>query len=438
MKKTVWIVWGALTLLLVGFFAYTLLQSDDKEILLIGEATYGHYQIEMACSTCHTDAFGGEEAIQEACVGCHQDELDAAHDSHPKKKFTDPRNADRLEILDARYCVTCHTEHQKEQTHPMGVTIPEDYCFHCHQEIGEERESHAGLGYESCASAGCHNYHDNRALYERFLVEHASEPWLKEMQRITGVAAVTVTAHAKLEAQPSLQRAPTDGPLPDSEHFLHGEKGVGCVACHQADNSLQPAWVASPQIEACQQCHVNEVKGYQEGRHGMRLAQNLEAITPGQTDGNFHSDASMTEQGCNSCHVAHEYNTDFASTEACLGCHADEHSLAFKTSAHAGLSPLVDGQDQGDGETILSCASCHMPRVEMEVQGEKVWAVEHNQNMNLRPNEKMIRSVCMDCHSLQFSLNALADAELIRNNFAGQPSVHVESIDWAVKREQEK
>lgn len=58
----------------------------------------------------------------------------------------------------------------------------------------------------------------------------------------------------------------------------------------------------------------------------------------------------------------------------------------------------------------------------------------HNQNDSLRPNEKMIRPVCLDCHGLAFSLDALADTDLIDRNFAGKPEVHVESIEWAVRR----
>jgi hypothetical protein len=50
----------------------------------------------------------------------------------------------------------------------------------------------------------------------------------------------------------------------------------------------------------------------------------------------------------------------------------------------------------------------------------------------------MIRSVCMNCHSLEFSIDALADASLIETNFQGRPSQHIESIDMAIKREKEK
>jgi hypothetical protein len=73
--------------------------------------------------------------------------------------------------------------------------------------------------------------------------------------------------------------------------------------------------------------------------------------------------------------------------------------------------------------------------VEKEILGEKMIKVEHNQNATLRPNEKMIRSSCMNCHSLAFSIDALADPILINNNFQHAPTVHIESIDMAVARD---
>ena len=78
----------------------------------------------------------------------------------------------------------------------------------------------------------------------------------------------------------------------------------------------------------------------------------------------------------------------------------------------------------------MTCATCHMPGTGRG----KALATNHNQNDTLRPNGKMIRPVCLDCHGLGFSLDALADAGLIGRNFNGAPTVHVESIDWAVRR----
>lgn len=136
----------------------------------------GHHQIEIACAVCHTEPYCGDAVLQSACVECHGEALKAAEDSHPKRLFTDPHNADRVAVVDARRCVACHREHRPRLTRAMGVTIADDHCFYCHAEIAEERPSHRGFAPEGCASAGCHNYHDNRALYEDFLVKHLDEP----------------------------------------------------------------------------------------------------------------------------------------------------------------------------------------------------------------------------------------------------------------------
>ena len=51
MKKIIWILWVVLSAALLGYFAYINFVSEDKTDLLIGEATHGHHQIEMACES---------------------------------------------------------------------------------------------------------------------------------------------------------------------------------------------------------------------------------------------------------------------------------------------------------------------------------------------------------------------------------------------------
>lgn len=437
MNKTImWISWLVLTLAIAGFFVNKIWGSGDPETLLIGESTYGHYQIELACQTCHTDAFGGTEVLQNACTQCHAEELELALDAHPKSKFTDPRNADRIETLDARYCITCHVEHQREYTHNMGVTLPTDYCYHCHQEVLEERESHKDLAFESCATAGCHNYHDNKALYESFLVDNAHQHWLEgfnkaidteriravsTLERKTAVTEVTSDYIQKISAHPSI----AESHLASS----HAKAGVDCGGCHV---DQQKNWIEKPNEQQCQSCHTFESQTFLQGKHGMRLSGDLSAalepISPHESDLAFKAEAEHLKHGCNSCHGAHTFDPLPAATEACLNCHNDQHSLSFIDSKHAQLT------SPKSGEPLVSCASCHMPR-ELHKEGQlEVWAVNHNQNANLRPNEKMIRSVCMNCHGLGFAINALADPVLIKNNFQGQPKNRIPSIDWAVKR----
>jgi len=109
----------------------------ERTVFLPGETTDGHYQIELACDACHGEAFADTEAMQAACVECHGAELKRVDDSHPQRKFTDPRNADRVASLDARWCVTCHQEHRPELTSTMGLSLPGDYCYRCHEKVGE-------------------------------------------------------------------------------------------------------------------------------------------------------------------------------------------------------------------------------------------------------------------------------------------------------------
>jgi hypothetical protein len=123
----------------------------------------------------------------------------------------------------------------------------------------------------------------------------------------------------------------------------------------------------------------------------------------------MRAEAADRALGCTSCHDAHGPDTRRARTEACLGCHADEHSRAFPASPHAGAG--------------LTCATCHMP------------GADHNQNANLRPSSKMARTVCLDCHGLGEALDALADATRVRDGFAGPPTVHVRSLEMVEARE---
>lgn len=443
MKKYVWLVWIVLSVMLISFYGYKMFFDTDKKEFLIGDASHGHFQIELACSACHTQAFGGEEVLQNACTTCHADELKAAHDSHPKKKFTDPRNADRVDILDARYCITCHVEHKKEQTNSMGVTLPNDYCFHCHQDIGKDRDSHKDLAFDSCASAGCHNYHDNRALYEDFLVQNAGGSWVKEMAELLSPNAAKkidlsiMPGHKMYHPQLSLQQVSAQYPeeVDQWSGSSHALAGVNCGGCHS--NEVSNLWIEKPEIEQCKTCHVNEAKGFTQGKHGMRLAQKLPAISSSETSAlAFKQQTAHTEQGCNSCHSAHAFDTRYAAKEACLTCHNDEHSLAFDTSPHGQLFAQLSARQLAE-ENAVSCATCHMPSIKETIAGETVVAVQHNQNDNLRPNEKMIRPICMQCHSLEFSIDALADENLIKNNFSGKPGKHIPSIDWAIKRAKE-
>ena len=429
----------ALCIALCAYIAWAW-RSDSRQAFLPGETSHGHYQIELACETCHTPFEGVK---QEACESCHAEELELADDSHPASKFSDPRNADRVALLDARSCITCHVEHKPALTRAMGVTLPGDYCYRCHQDIAEERPTHEGLAFNSCQSAGCHNFHDNRALHEDYLERHLDEPDHLAQQALS----MLVSARPTDGAQP-LVAAAQDAP---QQHTIetravadwalsgHARAGVNCSGCHQPEAAGAPAdspagsWVAEPGHQTCNACHEEVVSGMLAGKHGMRLAATLDPMRPDLARAQMKDAAHGRQLNCNSCHGAHRYDRQQAAVDACLGCHADSHSSSYGESPHARLwaAELAGTGAEGTG---VSCATCHLPRLAQGHSDEHRFVVQHNQNDNLRPNDKMIRDVCAQCHGVGFALDALADAALVQRNFAGRPALHVESMDMVQRK----
>ena len=440
MRFWLWTSWVAVSLAVAGLLGALMWTPDelpslpvDRTVFLPGQTTDGHYQIELDCNACHTERFADREALQQACVDCHGAELARVDDSHPKSKFTDPRNADRVEVLDARYCVTCHQEHRPEITSTMGLSLQGDYCYRCHEDIGEDRPTHADLPFDGCAAAGCHNFHDNSALYEDFLVEHRSEPDFLPIARVATRPLGSLPARAGLSERALLAAADGDAPaaLPERARWTaewaetgHARGGVNCTDCH-ADAS--GAWVDAAPIERCAECHESEHDGFLASRHGMRVAAGLEAMRPRDARHPMVDDAADRALDCNACHGAHAYDTGYAAADACLECHADDHSLAWRDSSHARLWAAERDGDAPEGSGV-SCATCHLPRTTSD---KGVVRVAHNQNDFLRPNDKMIRSSCMDCHGLAFSLDSLADPALVTTNFQGRSTRKVESIHFA-------
>lgn len=408
---------GAMLLLAVA------LTGMRQSLFLSGPLSAGHHQIAAQCEACHVSPFGGAGLIQDACVDCHEAQLKRVDDSHPRSKFLDPRNAALLEKVDARYCVTCHVEHEPRRTRAMGVTLPGDFCSFCHRDIGRERPSHAGLDFASCATAGCHNFHDNRYLHADFLVRHLDEARLLA-QPLPAPALTRAATAAALDA------AGQDGGRHASPETVaawaksaHAAGGVNCRDCHVPESGR---WVAKPGRAVCADCHARQVGDFGKGMHGMRLAAGLAAMRPELARLPMHPEAAGKTLTCNRCHAAHAYDTRHAAAEACLGCHADRHSLAWKDSPHARPAAGAAAAER----PVADCAACHMPRRQDRVQGVREVFVQHNQSANLQPVEAMLEGVCLRCHGTGFALDALADAALVERNFNGSPDVHVESLDW--------
>ncbi|MBA85249.1 ammonia-forming cytochrome c nitrite reductase subunit c552 [Thalassobius sp. S69A] len=486
-----WSLWIIGTLAIAGAVATRLYLGGDRTAFLPGDTAGVHHQIEMACETCHTsDDFSDQKKIRKdinkTCVTCHKEELKEANDSHPIKKFKNPRMAAYWEKIDARFCTSCHLEHQPEVTLAGLVTLPGDFCVACHsegeQDVRVNRPSHAGLEFDTCASSGCHNYHDNKALYEDYLVKHSGQPWLSDTPlhaagAVARAVSVRVPETADHQAEISTYLAALDAPEQYrdpaiDDHWAasaHAAADVTCASCHapksKTPDQIADNWVASPPQKICASCHKSEAGTFAMGRHGMRShpkvakprkvksmlkdlgwkkppAEVVSAIERFVSDPSpaplmstaearvaLHPDVGNQDLTCASCHKPHEQDLQFAAVEACLSCHADDHSQSYKDSPHFDLWQAELAGDLLPGAGV-TCATCHMPQTE---RGGVV-TTNHNQNDTLRPNEKMIRPVCLDCHSLEFAIDALADDQLISRNFQGTPIRHIESIDWAVKR----
>jgi len=237
-KKKAWILWVLLTAGLTYWFIHLFYFAEDKAVLLPGVTTHGHHQIEMECAVCHTEEkvkniFTSSGVPTSACINCHGDALDHFSDSHPVIKFKNPENAIYLKQLNVRDCITCHREHDQKITGEMAVTVPKDYCAHCHQDVLETYPSHKGLAFDSCSNAGCHNYHDNMALAPSYLLKGYGKEDFLEQKNI------------------------------DWHHSAHGAAGVNCSDCHQPKDT--PQWIEKPKAEQCSTCHSHEVHDYKQG-----------------------------------------------------------------------------------------------------------------------------------------------------------------------------
>jgi predicted CXXCH cytochrome family protein len=389
-----------------------------QNVYLPGPTSDGHHQIEDKCAECHV-RFSG--ASDQACLRCHGQALRDSNDSHAPSKFDDPGRAAQLAIVDARSCLPCHREHRPEARDRGTVTTAVTFCIGCHADVVRDRASHKSLSADGCAAAGCHNYHDNQSLYRDFLVKHRDEPPLLgdprvPVRRRTDPAATSPPppdAPEAVASQPHYAQV-----LTDWSASAHARGQVNCTACHAGTAGAAPApWRDQVDQATCARCHAGERAGWEAGRHGMRAAVGLAAMTPQKARLPMKREAPGP-LGCTSCHGAHLFDRRWAAVEACQGCHDDPHTRAYRGSGHE-RSWQREQRGEGPPGSGVSCATCHMPR---KSKGADELAVVHNQNANLRPNDRMVRSVCMSCHGVGYALTALADEPLIERNFPEAPS----------------
>jgi hypothetical protein len=359
----------------------------------------GHVQIGLQCVACHGDRpMAGRDAMQEKCVACHaRNDDNKVENAHPRAKFEDPDNADRLKRLDALHCVTCHSEHKPAAMNHVGLSLPKDFCMACHDELAKKTPSHAGMRFDSCTNTGCHSFHDNRATYRKLLKRNAGK------------------------AEP-----------PDTRVLPMRDFGSRAAEFGVGENPH-----GKGKIGECRKCHEAEQASFGLGKHGVRQKAGLRPMRPAWSELAFTDAARDKELSCISCHKADKPDTKKAAVEACLDCHADEHSKAYRNTRHDELW-REELAGRGAPGTGVSCATCHLPRYALDTpDGNRRIAVSHNSTGNLRPPIKQAR-VCLACHTLQFTHDSLADKNLMRRNFKGPPAKHVKSIEMEMARKPDK
>ncbi len=212
----------------------------------------------------------------------------------------------------------------------------------------------------------------------------------------------------------------------------HALNDVNCASCHQ--ESETKAFVANPTHESCQSCHENSVDTFLLGKHGIRLYEGESALTPKMARLPMKHEAFDKQMNCNACHNVHTVNTMQASVDACLTCHNDNHSLNYKNSKHAkavfASQETSKGSDSASdllprpGPEAVTCATCHLPRTGTEkADGTTVVKVNHNNTYNLKPQDRMVGDVCMNCHGVEYSYNSIFDEALVEANFDRPPTL---------------
>ncbi len=72
----------------------------------------------------------------------------------------------------------------------------------------------------------------------------------------------------------------------------------------------------------------------------------------------------------------------------------------------------------------MTCATCHLPR---EVSGDAI-LVNHNNTYTLKPRDRMVKEVCMNCHGVEHAYNSIFDDELVEANFARPPTQKLQTF----------
>ena len=215
----------------------------------------------------------------------------------------------------------------------------------------------------------------------------------------------------------------------------HALNKVNCTSCHQ--NTETKEFVAIPTQESCQSCHESAVDTFLLGKHGIRTLEGETPLTPAMAHIPMKRDALGKQMTCNSCHDVHTVNTMQAAVDSCLTCHNDTHSLNYENSKHA-QNVLSSSLPRPIAEQV-TCTTCHLPRTGREkADGTSIVSVNHNNTYTLKPRNRMVGEVCMNCHGVEYSYNSIFDDELVEANFDRPPTLAHQSFDLMRAAEQRR
>ena len=211
----------------------------------------------------------------------------------------------------------------------------------------------------------------------------------------------------------------------------HALADVNCSSCHQQEETQ--AFIAKPTSESCRSCHENSVDTFLLGKHGIRTLEGLSPLTPAMAHLPMKDSSLDKQMNCNTCHNVHTVNTYQAAVDSCLTCHNDNHSLNYKNSPHAQIFRDIGTLPRPNAEAV-TCATCHLPR---EVSGDEV-LVNHNNTYTLKPRDRMVKEVCMNCHGVEHAYNSIFDDEQVEANFVRPPDLKLQTIQMVRDLEQKR
>ncbi len=211
----------------------------------------------------------------------------------------------------------------------------------------------------------------------------------------------------------------------------HALADVNCSSCHQQKTSQQ--FIAHPTQESCQSCHENEVETFLLGKHGIRTLEGLSPLTPAMAHLPMKESARDKQMNCNTCHNVHSVNTYPAATDSCLTCHNDTHSRNYPNSKHAHIVAEAGILPRPNQESV-TCATCHLPRQQIN----QTTVVNHNNTYTLLPRDRMVKEVCLHCHSVEYAFNSIFDDEVVEANFARPPTLKLETFELVRQLEKKR